>query len=243
MNESLLRTALAPARELEPTDAEVQRALRPRRRRRAHVFLAALTATIVIGGTAYAIGPVRGALGTFAPWIDNDAPPPGQAVDHAPGWPNVTSPRVIAEAGGVRLIVAREGKDRLAIALGDTVGESGTIKSFQEMFSDHDVVVLGPGSIKLDQTFDDQWRRPLFGITSKLVTRVELTYASGPPTVADGLQGGFVLLADAMRPLRELIAYDAAGRELERVDETKMELRVCREVRGCPPGKLEPSRP
>lgn len=32
------------------------------------------------------------------------------------------------------------------------------------------------------------------------------------------MQGAFVLLADAARPFREIVAYDAAGRQLERVD-------------------------
>ena len=71
--------------------------------------------------------------------------------------------------------------------------------------------------------------------------RVRLTYAGGG-SVAAPVDGGFVLLVDARRPLRSLVAYDAAGWVLERQDMTRMDLRVCREVRGCPPGKLEPSR-
>ena len=48
---------------------------------------------------------------------------------------------------------------------------------------------------------------------------------SGPPAVATGVGGGFVVLVDAWRPLKELIAYDAAGRELERVDIRDLDLR------------------
>jgi hypothetical protein len=47
---------------------------------------------------------------------------------------------------------------------------------------------------------------------------VELRYASGPPVVAEGVNGGFVLMADATRPLREIVVYSADGHELDRAD-------------------------
>lgn len=50
---------------------------------------------------------------------------------------------------------------------------------------------------------------------------------------------GFVLMADARRALRELVAYDAAGRELERTDVSYIgRQRVCFDERSCPPGRL-----
>jgi hypothetical protein len=61
-------------------------------------------------------------------------------------------------------------------------------------------------------------RFPLFGVTARSVERVELRYASGPPLVAEGVNGGFVLMADATRPLREVIVYSADGHELDRAD-------------------------
>lgn len=68
--------------------------------------------------------------------------------------------------------------------------------------------------------------------------RVELRYTAGPPSVQDGLDGGFVVLADARRQPRVLIAFDRAGREVDRVDVSDLELRLCTDVRGCPPGQL-----
>jgi hypothetical protein len=74
------------------------------------------------------------------------------------------------------------------------------------------------------------------------VTRVELSYASGPPASDDDVDGGFGVLADATRPLRALTAYDRDGHQIERRDLHGMDLRVCFDVRGCPPGHLKPDR-
>jgi hypothetical protein len=44
-----------------------------------------------------------------------------------------------------------------------------------------------------------------------------------------------VVFVDAWRPLRELAAYDAAGRELERLDVRYLDLRYyCEKDTGCP---------
>jgi hypothetical protein len=49
------------------------------------------------------------------------------------------------------------------------------------------------------------------------------------------LDGGFILLTDAWRPKRELLAYDAAGRELDRVDLTYLDTRYfCDKEPTCP---------
>jgi hypothetical protein len=46
-------------------------------------------------------------------------------------------------------------------------------------------------------------------------------------------------MADARRALREIVAYDTAGRELERSDVSHIDRqRVCFDIRGCPPGRL-----
>ncbi len=57
---------------------------------------------------------------------------------------------------------------------------------------------------------------PLFGLTARSVARVELTYEKGQPLRVDGVQGGFVLLAEPDRSPRAVVAYDAMGRELGR---------------------------
>jgi hypothetical protein len=55
-------------------------------------------------------------------------------------------------------------------------------------------------------------------VTARSVRRVELRYAAGPPDVVNGVSGGFVVIGDVSRAPRDVIAYDADGRELERVD-------------------------
>jgi hypothetical protein len=50
------------------------------------------------------------------------------------------------------------------------------------------------------------------------------------------VNGGFVLIADAWRRHRELVAYDGAGRELERVDLAYLDPRyLCDKEPTCPP--------
>ena len=246
MNDELLKLALAPARALEPTDAEIAVALRRSRPRRRYGLAVGLSALVLATGTAYAVTPIRGALGSLANWVaGNDEAAPGRAVapsDNAPAWLGTTSTRVIAQAGTAKLYVKRERPGVLSIGVGDSVGISGKVDELAKMFANRQVQVLGPGDFRVNQPFDDRWRRPLFGLTSKTVARVKLTYASGPPLADDDVHGGFVLLADALRPLQSLIAYDAAGRVVERQDVSGIELRVCREARGCPPGRLEPRR-
>jgi hypothetical protein len=65
-------------------------------------------------------------------------------------------------------------------------------------------------------------------------SRVELRYAQGPPLRETDVDGGFVILADAMRPLTELVAFDAAGRELGRADVSHIDLSYrCQHEPGC----------
>jgi hypothetical protein len=87
-------------------------------------------------------------------------------------------------------------------------------------------------------------RVPLFGVTTRDVKRVELRYSEGPPLVGDTGDGDFVLLADTWRPPRELIAYDATGRVLERADVSEYDMRyLCEKEPGvCPPEGSSSSR-
>jgi hypothetical protein len=60
---------------------------------------------------------------------------------------------------------------------------------------------------------------------------------SEAPLVGDTGDSGFVLLADAWRRLRELIAYDGSGRVLEHADMRGDDMRyLCEKEPGvCPP--------
>ena len=79
------------------------------------------------------------------------------------------------------------------------------------------------------------------GVTARSVERVVLTYASGSPLAQDRVDGGFVLLADATRPIRAVVAYDRAGRVLERAEVSYISDwgARCEDPRGCPPGRWE----
>ncbi len=238
-DEAFMRSAFASARELEPTDAEVadvlsrsgdgararHRAASARSRRRqfeirrlAPVAVALLV--LLLAGYA-AAPPVRAALddiaGSFSGWLGGDGDPPGRPLNSGESAPDyfrdpafTSDPRVVAEAGGYRLLAARAARGGIDFDLGGTgVGIGLTPGSFR----DHALLVLGPGAM---QRADRQGHVPLFGVTARQVTSVELTYDSGPPLRVDGVRGAFVLLAEPARSPRAVVALDAGGGVLGR---------------------------
>jgi hypothetical protein len=231
-HDSLLEMAFASARSLEPTDAEVARVLtrarsvrrlpaRPNWRRLAPAILAALV--LLAGGGYAAVPPVRAAIddvtNTFDGWLGGDpATAPGRplgAEDEAPAYfrdPRYTKdPRVIAEADGYKLFAARAPGGGIEFDLGDT--GVGLGETSGDVFRDHALVVLGPGAV---QNADEHGHVPLFGITARSVKSVELTYSSGPPLRVDGIDGGFVLLAQPERSPIAVVARGANGDEVGR---------------------------
>jgi hypothetical protein len=225
LDERELRAVFAPARTLEPTDAEVARVLARRpprgRRRRARVALAATLA--VLGASYVAVPPLRAAVddvaATFSGWLGtpggNVPGRPLGAHEQAPDYfrdPTLTAdPRVIAEAGGYKLYAARDAyRGGVEFDLGDTgVGLGYTPADVRG----HALLVLGPGAM---QHADAHGHVPLFGVTARSIRTVELTYRTGPPLKLDGVAGGFVLLAEPARGPVEVIGYDAAGQVVER---------------------------
>jgi len=195
-----------------------------------HTVAVTLATVVLFAGAAYAVPVTRAAIddigGTFSSWMDGeDAHAPGRAVrpgDGAPPWVDEGRSRLIAEAGGVGLFVTRLNTEKRGVqmqfALGESVVGSNTLEGWRRTFDDHDVVFLGTPSLPGGAAIDSRARYPLMGVTSRRVTRVAVTYAAGPPTVVDGIDGGFVALVDSRRELRELVGFDAAGRELDRAD-------------------------
>jgi hypothetical protein len=206
----------------------VARAARPRRRRR---WFAALL-VVLLGGVA-TVPATRAGIDDLAGWLAGDDV--GQpAGDDAPDW-LTSGARLIAESEGAKLYVGRHG-DTLDFAVGEGFGTSGSVDSWRKQFADRKVIMLGPASVD-GQTWDKRGRFPLMGVTARSVTRVELTYKSGPPASVSGVRGGFVLWVQATRPLRELIGFDGTGAAVGRVDISRLDLsKVCRDARGCPPG-------
>jgi hypothetical protein len=232
-DEMAIRAAFEPARCLEPTDAEValvlSRARRVRGRRPVWRRLApaiAVTVVLVLAAGYVAAPPIRAAIdnvtGTFSGWLGgDDAGAPGRplgAGEQAPDYlrdPHFADdPRVIAEADGYKLFVARGKDGGLTFDLGNTGYGVGYTRADLD-FGDHAVFVfvLGPGSVS---NADEHGHVPLFGITARSVKTVELTYQSGPPLRVTGLHGGFVLLAEPDRQPREVVVLDARGSVLGR---------------------------
>jgi hypothetical protein len=127
--------------------------------------------------------------------------------------------------------------------LGSGVGEGvafsieAPLEWWRQRLGQHAVVLLGPAPFGPRDFLDERGRVPLVGVTTREVKRVELRYAEGPPSVGDTGDGGFVLLADAWRPVRELIAYDGSGDVLDRADMRGDDVRyLCEKEPGvCPP--------
>jgi hypothetical protein len=230
---------------------------RPPRRTPARALAIALGALVLLAGVAYTVPPTRAAINdiasSFEGWVGgNEDNPPGRALrpdDDVPDWVREGGARVIAETAGAKLYVTRrpfEAGTYLMFSLGRGVGMGDTIDGWHDMFKNRAVFVLGPGTFepKPDARsllvkrglMDDRGHIPLMGVTARSVKRLELRYASGPPLLAEGIDGGFVMIVDAWRALDELIAYDAAGRELERLDVSDFDLRyICDKEPGiCP---------
>ena len=117
---------------------------------------------------------------------------------------------MIAEAGGYKLYAYIGTSGGLNFDLGggfglgfENIGELGKAP----------LHVLGPGA---RQHVDAEGHVALFGIATRSVTSVELTYESGPPLRVDGVKGGFVLLAEPARTPREVVALDSDGDVVDR---------------------------
>lgn len=241
-NENLMRAAFAPARALDATEAEIAHVLarvRAEPKRSVHLrargarlrfAMSAVAGLAIVASSAYAVPATRAAIddlagtvaSTFTGWIGGDsADAPGRpltAIEQAPSYfhegawtsEHINEPRVIAEAGGYKLYAYLERQGTVGFDLGDTgVGLGGYAA---RDFEDHALLVLGPGAM---QRPDEQGHVPLFGITARSVTTVELRYESGPSLRVDGIDGGFVLLAEPNRRPREVVALDAQGDVIE----------------------------
>jgi hypothetical protein len=236
-DDTLIRAALAPARALEPSEDEIARVIvrvRPTTKRSAGLRLAVdwrrlaapgLTALALLAAGLCSVPVTRAALedargtvgGVFSGWLGGDsAEAPGKALDAGKTLPeyleylddphHAKDPRVIAEAGGYKLYSYIGTSGGLNFDLGDT-GVGMGFESAAEL-GDGPLYVLGPGAM---QHADAEGHVPLFGIAAQSVKSVELTYESGPPLRVDGIDGGFVLLAEPSREPREVLALDSRG--------------------------------
>jgi hypothetical protein len=245
--EILMRAAFAPARELEPSAAEVARVLarveaKPRRFPRLDVAggwrrfaLPGLAALALLAGGLYAVPVTRGAIEDAVAGVaeaftgysrgdETDAPGrPLRAGEPAPEYFGDTY-RGRPFARDPRVLAEAGGYKLYAYrapsgSLGFDLGDTGVGMGFggPGEIGPGAIFILGPGSMRYA---DAQGHVPLFGLAADGVRSVELEYDSGPPLRVDGVAGGFVLLVEPQRGPREVVALDADGDKIgsKRVD-------------------------
>jgi hypothetical protein len=189
--------------------------------------LQAFAALVLLGAALYSVPPTRAAMegagesvgGVFSGWLGGDhAEAPGKPLEAGEKLPeymeylhDTKEPRVIAEAGGYKLYSYIGSEGGLNFELGGT-GVGLGYESAAEL-GDAPLHLLDPGARR---HADAQGNVPVFGIATRSVSSVELTYESGPPLQVSGVEGGFVLLAEPSRGPIEVIALGADGKEVGR---------------------------
>jgi hypothetical protein len=179
---------------------------------------------VLVAGGAYAVPVTRAAVddvySAFSDWFSGGGEAaPGRAVavgEDVPAWVTAEDgqKRVLAEADGQKLVAIRRG-DKLTFALAD-FGTTDTIEGVTQSLAGRRIVIVGPGRFIANGRHD---RRPLFGLVSASVKRVQFNYADGGPSVsADDLDGAFGITIETSRRPRSLTAYDEAGSRVARLD-------------------------
>jgi hypothetical protein len=189
--------------------------------------LQALVALAILGAALYSVPSTRAAIegaresvgGVFSGWLGGDsAEAPGKPLEAGEKLPEYMEylhdskePRVLAEAGGYKLYSYIGSAGSLNFELGGT-GIGMGFESAAEL-GDAPLHLLDPGARRHP---DAQGNVPVFGITTRSVSSVELTYESGPPVRVSGVEGGFVLLAEPSRGPIEVLALGVDGKEVGR---------------------------
>jgi hypothetical protein len=189
--------------------------------------LQAFAALVLLGAALYSVPPTRAAMegagesvgGVFSAWLGGDhAEAPGKPLEASEKLPEYMEylhdskePRVLAEAGGYKLYSYIGSAGGLNFELGGT-GVGMGFENAAEL-GDAPLHLLDPGA---RHHADAQGYVPVFGIATRSVSGVELTYESGPPLRVSGVEGGFVLLAEPSRGPIEVLALGADGKEVGR---------------------------
>jgi hypothetical protein len=244
INETLLQAALAPARRLEPSEAEVANVLArlesstPREARRAwpgmgwrRLALPALASLALLLAGLYTVPGTRAAIesatdnvaGSFSDWLGGDsARAPGvslRAHQEAPAYfhEGSWSRQNVREP---RVIAAAGGYKLFAYiersgALGFDLGNTGFAMGGFTPRNFRDGAIEVLGPGAMRHA-DAHGHVPLFGISAQAVKSVKLLYGSGPPLEVGDVEGGFVLLAEPDREPREVVALGDGGEVLGR---------------------------
>jgi len=209
----------APLKRLEFADSEVERILaragRSRPRRRIHALALAAVALAALVGLSLPAG--RAGLADAIERFFAGGPPPGERIvgSEVPRWlvelDAAEGARVIARSGEERLIAYRAPSGAVCFDLGDRVGLCSPYRDVDSLFEGRPVLPLGP-------THRDQAGRwVLWGVALDSVDRVRLEFA-GDHSSTVAVSNGFILrVAPDLEP-RLLVALDAEGRVLARID-------------------------
>jgi hypothetical protein len=197
----------------------------PRRWGVPKLALQTLAALVLLGAALYSVPSTRAAMegagesvgGVFSGWLGGDhAEAPGKPLEAGEKLPeyqeylhDTKEPRVIAEAGRYKLYSYIGSAGGLNFELGGTGVGMGYENAAD--LGDAPLHLLDPGARR---HADAQGHVPVFGIATRSVSSVELTYESGPPLRVSGVEGGFVLLADPSRGPSEVLALGADGKEV-----------------------------
>jgi hypothetical protein len=186
----------------------------------------ALGVIVAVAGGIYAAPVTRAAVddvyGTLSGWISGDeTAAPGRPVSAGEGVPPWVAAeggekRVLAQAGGETLIAIRQG-DKLTLALAG-FAETDTVDGWRRQFAGQRIKLVGPGRFLPNGRHD---QRPLFGLVSSTVTRIQFNYADDrPPVAKDHLTGAFGIVIETNRRPSSLTGYDQAGNPVARADFT-----------------------
>jgi len=238
--DDLLVDALGDVRAIEPTDAQVAAAVAavpPDRRRRSR----SLRRVVGIGAaclglataTAFAVPQTREAIldaaGSFADFFGGGGDAPGTRVDPTEttgalnwflGTDRVTG-NVIAQADDLRIVAYRRADTgEPCIEWGLMFAECRIEGDWERLLDDQTVFVRGTMPVAARDGLI-----PLLGIGADRVASVAVEYADGTATDPVAMRHGFIVFADPVRDPRTLVAYDAAGAELTRVDVSRVQWR------------------
>jgi hypothetical protein len=209
------------------------------RRRRQHLA-AGLAAVVIAAGATGAIPQGRDAvaqvidrLGGFLTG-DADAPGPPPPPDEPTTLLNSLtnarpgSERVITQRGNLRMLGYRNNQGAACISIGTAYAYCGRGKDWRILFTDDTIAPLITTPTKGERI------TPLWGLATKQVRAVRLTYADGGHVEEPVTGYGFIIPADARRRPRRIVAEAVDGQALTSADVSGLSWTFCPGPEPCP---------
>lgn len=227
------------------------RLARPAASRRLTRVARSIAAVFAVGVLAYAVPPTRAAVeslydSTVAHWLSGeDSTAPGRATrtgEDLPDWlvsqqamHGPGEERVLAEVGDDKLVMLRQG-DLVSFGVAGS-SQTGSVTDLRQELSGQQIRLLAAGRFVPNGR---HYLRPIFGLVSNAITRIQFNYADGtPPAGQDHLNGAFGFTIQTNRRPSSLTGYDDAGRLIARkdfvFDRSDIAFRYCPGIPGCEP--------